>query len=134
MREIGQPYSLYPNKHEVYLQVHPDRYGRFGHQTSSIFTGIALAVITGSKLLVPRYMFFAEKWNKEFLWEESEFVANTTSGNLRITYMGTSQSDYHGNNAYDLNQTKNIREVTEHISRQSSGALVAHSLTRPTKV
>ena len=65
----------------------PDRYGRFGHQTTSIYAAVALAHLSGSLLLHPRYMFFADRWNEHVDWSRSRFVTRRIKGDRQLVYL-----------------------------------------------
>ncbi len=93
---------------ENYLVVSPDRYGRFGHQTLSILAGIYCAYRFGFRVILPKYMYFAEHWNDLVNWSLCELVdeyidlSKRPNLGLRVIYLGTDYTDEHGNNKYDL--------------------------------
>lgn len=99
-----------------YLVVSPDRYGRFGHQTSSIFSGIALAHMTNRRLLLPRYMFFAERWNRYIDWNQSAYTDKSIKGDsVEIRYIESLKTDEHGNRSYNMNNIKELRSCLDRL-------------------
>ena len=122
-RRIGLPWSGF-GANEVpsrILIASPDRYGRFGHQTTSIYAAVALAHLTGSLLLHPRYMFFADRWNEHVDWSRSRFVTRRVMGDRQIVYLEQEKPDRNGNRKWRLSDgglKKIVREITS-ISEDS---------------
>lgn len=98
-----------------FLTVSPDRYGRFGHQTTSIAAGILLAHLTNTKLIEPRYMFFCDKWNKHANFTKSSRVATLIPKNLKISYLEKKVNDQHGNRKWDPNNKNELNELINEI-------------------
>lgn len=98
-----------------FLTVSPDRYGRFGHQTSSITAGILLAHLTNTKLIEPRYMYFCDKWNKHANFAKSAQVATSVPKNLKISYLEKRDADQNGNRKWNLNNKNELNELINEI-------------------
>ena len=122
--------------------VSPDRYGRFGHQTTSIAAGLFLAHISGSKLVTPRYMYFCEKWNRYADFDKSKHTANTLEQGLNVIYLMTDGSDLYGNRRWNLRDKGQIIEligrITDlnensliHLPFDQSAGLLLHLVNRP---
>jgi hypothetical protein len=108
-----------------FLSVSPDRYGRFGHQTTSISAGILLASITNSKLVSPRYMYFCDKWNKYSDYTRSKFVVPELKGeSLKISYLEREIPDQHGNRKWDLTDNKHLWDLTRKILAAEDNSLI----------
>lgn len=115
-----------------YLVVHPDRYGRFGHQTTSIFSGIALAKITGYKLIYPKYMFFSDKWNKFIFWENiSNLVCCSVDVPVSIRYLENKNTDNHGNRAWKIVSSKDLSEILAELHSYPSNTLINLPFDQP---
>lgn len=100
-----------------YLVLSPDRYARFGHQTSSISTGLLLAYMTESKVIWPRYMYSCDKWNKYIDFSRSKFVATEVcDANLMVNFIETPISDKLGNRKWDLNSSRELSRLVAHIT------------------
>ena len=93
---------------------HPDRYGRFGHQTTSIYAALAIAKLTDSLLLNPRYMYFADRWNKEIDWSKSIYTTNLIGGERKVVYLEKSSPDKHGNRKWNLDKSE-LKELVKTI-------------------
>ncbi len=67
----------------------PARIGRFAHQTQNILTAIYIAHLTKSKLMLPRYMLFCDKWNAVIDWSKHKDVISQTTDNqnYKIIYL-----------------------------------------------
>jgi len=61
-----------------------------------------LAHLSGSLLLHPRYMFFADRWNKHVDWSRSRFVTKQITGIRRVVYLEKDKADQHGNRKWNL--------------------------------
>ena len=89
----------------------PDRYGRFGHQTTSILASLLIAELTGSKVLLPRYMYFCHKWNTYVKWRDSSYVIDITDELSReVIYLESSNIDANGNTKWELNNSKEVQQ------------------------
>lgn len=106
------------------LSVNPDRYGRFGHQTLSITTGILTSIMTGSKLLLPRYMYFSDKWNKLINWKNSRYVSSKVDGTREVYYLESSKTDTAGNRKWNLDKSEEIDDYLTKINSISSCGLI----------
>ena len=61
----------------------PDRYGRFGHQFTSLLSAYLCARFFNQTFIPLKLAYFAEKWNTLFDWEKSEYAAkNIVSSNI----------------------------------------------------
>ena len=98
-----------------FLTVSPDRYGRFGHQTTSIAAGLLLAHLTNTKLIEPRYMYFCDKWNKHANFTKSSRVATLIPKNLKISYLEKKVNDQNGNRKWDPNNKNELNELINEI-------------------
>ena len=98
-----------------FLTVSPDRYGRFGHQTTSIAAGMLLAHLTNTKLIQPRYMYFCDKWNKHADFAQSSIVATVLPENLKISYLEKEDADQNGNRKWDLNNKNELYGLINRI-------------------
>jgi len=98
-----------------FLTVAPDRYGRFGHQTTSIAAGILLAHLTNTKIIEPRYMYFCDKWNKHANFTKCSRVATLIPKNLKISYLEKRENDQNGNRKWDLNNKNELNELINEI-------------------
>lgn len=108
-----------------YLVVSPDRYGRFGHQTTSISTGLLLASVTNTKLITPKYMYFCDKWNNFSDYTRSRFAASMLSGeSFRVIYLEKSCPDQHGNRKWDLGDKKQLYELVSNILDAADNSLL----------
>lgn len=105
------------------LLASPDRYGRFGHQTTSIFAGVALAQLSGSLLLHPRYMFFSDQWNEYIDWARSRFITTKITGDRRVVYLEKTQRDQHGNRKWRLSNSE-IKDILEKITAIPEDSIV----------
>ena len=101
----------------------PDRYGRFGHQTTSIYAAVALAHLSGSLLLHPRYMFFADRWNEHVDWSRSRFVTRLITGDRQLVYLEQKTSDRDGNRKWRLSGG-GLREMLDKITAISEDSIV----------
>lgn len=90
-----------------YLMVNPDRYGRFGHQTLRILTGVGLYYLTGNKLLLPSYYYFCEQWNYCINWKCSDAVTQQASFG-KMVRIDPMPPDMHGNTKVDFSSTTDI--------------------------
>lgn len=107
-----------------YLLVSPDRYGRFGHQTTSIFAGLILANITKTKLIAPRYSYFCDKWNKYSDFSKSKNVASTISEVASIYFLEKNTTDEYGNRKWDLTDKNEIVDIINKIYQVSDNTLI----------
>ena len=101
----------------------PDRYGRFGHQTTSIYASVALAQLTGSLLLHPRYMFFADQWNEQVDWSRSRFVTTRITGERELRYLEREASDRDGNRKWQL-RGGGLKEIVRKINEIPEDCIV----------
>ena len=106
------------------LSINPDRYGRFGHQTLSITAGILTSIMTGSKLLLPRYMYFSDKWNKLINWGNSKYVSSKVDGMREVYYLESSRTDTAGNRKWNLDNSEAIDDYLAKINSISSCGLI----------
>jgi len=99
-----------------YFYVNPDRYGRFGHQTLRILTGLLYYQLTAIPILSPRYLYFCEKWNQYIDWNILDFCVSAASFtnilNLGLTF------DSVGNRKYPFDSGAELFHLTEYLLRQ----------------
>ena len=108
-----------------YLVCTPDRYGRFGHQTNSIYSALFLARISGAKLILPRYMYFCDKWNKYVSWSESDFVAtNLYCSNSQVFYLENPVACANGNRKFLASNKFQVNHIIELIHSYPDNSLI----------
>ena len=109
-----------------YLVPSPDRYGRFGHQTHSIISALLLAYISGNKVVRPKYMYFAEKWNGVIDWGKSRFsTSKILASPIHIRYLQfRAKPDEHGNTKDNFKNAKAIKEALDLINNSDDNSLI----------
>ena len=110
-----------------FILASPDRYGRFAHQSASILSGILISHITGHKMLLPRYMYFCDKWNPYVNWSKSQYVASSMDklSHADIQYLESSTSDGVGNRKWDLSKSKNLLEMLSRLVTFDYDSIIA---------
>lgn len=109
-----------------YLIPSPDRYGRFGHQTHSILSALFLAYITDNKVVRPKYMYFAEKWNGVIDWSKSKFsTSKILESPIHIRYLQfRTKPDEYGNTKGNFENAKAIKEALDLINSSDDNSLI----------
>jgi len=108
-----------------YLLVSPDRYARFGHQTSSISTSLLLAYMTGSRVILPRYMYSCDKWNQYVNFSRSKFVcAEVTGSHLSAVYLENWKTDNIGNRKWVFDNTQNVQQLLTQIANTDDNSII----------
>jgi len=107
-----------------YLLASPDRYGRFGHQTTSISAALILAHLTNSKLIAPRYMYFCDKWNKYSDFSRSKNVASAIDEKTVVYYLEKELVDQYGNRKWDLTDKDQIADIISKIHIASDNTII----------
>ncbi len=92
----------------------PARIGRFGHQTTTILTGIHIAHLTQSKLMLPRYMFFSDRWNDVTDWSRHKYIIDKLPESIgqEIKYL-ENRSRYNDPTNWRPEATKNAWKTEE---------------------
>lgn len=106
------------------MVVSPDRYGRFGHQTTSVAAGLLLARVTNAKLLEPKYMYFCDKWNPYADFSKSKYVTRTVTEGASICFLEKSVPDAYGNRKWDFNDKSEIHAVINMISAIEDNTII----------
>jgi hypothetical protein len=107
-----------------YLLASPDRYGRFGHQTTSIASALLLAHLTRSKIIAPRYMYFCDKWNKYSDFTKSKYVASAIKEQTIACYLEKDIADRNGNRKWNLSDKNEINDIITRISLASDNSII----------
>ena len=109
-----------------YLITNPDRYGRFGHQTLSIYGSLLIAYITGNKVLHPSYMYLCEKWNCCVDWNKSKFSVNRISSKTdKISYLRFEEhSDQNGNMRIQLRNSNDVKLLIRSINSFDDNSII----------
>lgn len=105
------------------LICNPDRYGRFGHQSFSIIGPLLIAYITGSRLALPRYMYFAEKYNTIVDWRKSALVCTDLPKQSNIVYLENKVPDSVGNRKWALDSLESLQDLIQVIAELPSNTL-----------
>jgi len=96
----------------------PDRYGRFGHQSFSMLTAWALAVLLKERFIPLPYLYFAYHFNKFVDFSRSRYATLKIESNVQFFHLPGSQvQDVAGNNRLDLSTTSGLLHMIDQISQ-----------------
>jgi hypothetical protein len=107
-----------------YLLASPDRYGRFGHQTTSLLAALLLAHVTNTRLIKPRYMYFCDKWNAYSDYSRSVKVSSYIPSGLKLLYLEKETSDSYGNRKWDLSSKDELTDILNRLHLASDNSLI----------